>query len=232
VLLTTHVNGRFREPAIVSFSDGRPNVRFSYPGPDDFLPLEERDWQEISTLLDAFYRTAVDVTRGPERFDPYLPQDMRRMLDLRGEKNRMFLTPDAVRTLSNDQLRRFAALTFDHMVLRLSLELHDVQAPDTLFRPADIRRDAVAAIARLEQSAVEMRRLLAAAGVDAARMAASALYMRRMLGEGYMVREDPARDGISGLPRGARMFTVMLGGPLPHVIAQDGRLRIVAVDFF
>jgi hypothetical protein len=87
----------------------------------------------------------------------------------------MFLTPDAVRTLSNDQLRRFAALTFDHMVLRLSLELHDVQAPDTLFRPADIRRDAVAAIARLEQSAVEMRRLLAAAGVDAARMAASAL---------------------------------------------------------
>ena len=54
---------------------------------------------------------------------------------------------------------------------------------------------------------VEMRRVLAGAGASsAAAIAAAQLYVRRLLGEGYMVREDPARDGITGLPRGARMF--------------------------
>ena len=75
--------------------------------------------------------------------------------------------------------------------------------------------------------------MLREAGVmSPGRMASSRAYVRRMLGEGYLVREDPDRDGIRKLPRGARMYTVMLGAPLPHVIIDRGRLRIVAVDFF
>ena len=61
-------------------------------------------------------------------------------------------------------------------------------------------------------------------------MAAAAGYVRRMLGEGLMVREDPARDGITNVPGGARLYTIDLGGIFPHVALVDGRLLIVAVD--
>jgi hypothetical protein len=101
VVATIFVNGKFREPAVVTFTDGLPAGRFSYPfyPPDgtDFLAIDETEWQTMSTALGDFYAVAADVSRGPERFLNYLPADMRRMLDLRGEKNRMFLTPDAVR---------------------------------------------------------------------------------------------------------------------------------------
>jgi hypothetical protein len=233
VLTTTYVKGKFREPALVWFADGVADIRFSYPTrPDAFLPLEEREWTDVSSRLSGFYAVATDVTRGPERFDAYLPADMRQMLDLRGEKNRMWLRPDAIEALSNEQLRRFVSLMFDRAVLNVWIEVSGRPAPSNDVRPADIRRDAVAAIASLEASTAAMRKTLADAGaVVPERMAAVSMYIRRLLGEGYMVREDPARDGIK-LPRGARMYTVLLGGPLPHVIVDKGKVRVVAVDFF
>jgi hypothetical protein len=88
-------------------------------------------------------------------------------------------------------------------------------------------------IASLEAEVQEARRTLTAAGaLSAERIAGSQMYVRRLLGEGTLVREDPGRDGISNLPGGARMYTVLLGGPLPHVVLDRGTLRIVAVDLF
>ena len=233
VLTTIYVDGKFQQPVMVWFADGRPDLRPSYPRPDSFMPLEEREWAQMAAALDPFYAAAADVRQGAERFDSYLPDNMRQMLDLRGEKNRMFLTPEAVQSLSNDQLRRFVALTFDYMTLAAWLLVHDLQPPATGFRPVDVRRDPVAAIATLEAATSDMRRTLEAAGaLSAERVAATQMYVRRMLGEGYMVREDPDRDGVRNLRRGARMYTVMLGAPLPHFIVDKGKLRIVAVDFF
>jgi hypothetical protein len=232
VLTAIYVNGRFREPAVVWFEDGIADMRFSYTG-GDFLPLEEQEWRDVAAMLDGFYATAVDVTRGPERFYEYLPEDMRQMLDLPAEKNRMWVSPDAVKTLANDQLRRFAASAFDHWILTAWAALHHLPWPANPIRPADIRRDPVAVTASLQTANAAMRRVLREAGVlTPERMASGQMYVRRMLGEGYMVREDPDRDGIRKLPRGARMYTVMLGAPLPHVIIDRGKLRIVAVDFF
>ena len=113
------------------------------------------------------------------------------------------------------------------------LPFHGRPEPVTGYRPADVRRDPLAAIATLEAATAEMRLTLDAAHILTVEGVASAqMYVRRMLGEGYMVREDPARDGIRNLPRNGRMFTVMLGGPLPHVVLDKGRLTVVAVDFF
>ena len=104
VLTSIYVNGKFREPAMVWFAGGIADMRFSYTG-GDFPPLEEQEWRDVSAMLDGFYGMAVDVTRGPERFDEYLPEDMRQMLDLPAEKNRMWLRPES----RTDALERSAA---------------------------------------------------------------------------------------------------------------------------
>jgi hypothetical protein len=233
VLAATYVDGQFKEPALVTFRDGRPDVRFSYSRSPGFLPLGEQEWKDMASAVGTLYAVAADVSRGPERFDAFLLQDMRRMLDLRAEKNRLFLTQEAVRSLSNDQLRRFVALTFDAAALSAWLGLHKLPAPRATWNGADIRRDPLKVIASLEAEVQEARRTLTAAGaLSAERIAGSQMYVRRLLGEGTLVREDPGRDGISNLPGGARMYTVLLGGPLPHVVLDRGTLRIVAVDLF
>ena len=78
------------------------------------------------------------------------------------------------------------------------LALHRLQGPANPLRPADIRRDPVAVTASLDTVNAEMRRVLREAGaLNPERMASAQMYVRRMLGEGYMVREDPDRDGLA-----------------------------------
>jgi hypothetical protein len=215
----------------VSFIGETASSRLSNTG-NAFEQLDEEEWQEMALTLDGFYAEAVDITRGAERFVAYLPDNMRQMLNLRGEKNRMWLRPDAIQSLSNDQLRRFASLMFDQAVLNVWIAVSGLPSPSPGGRPADIRRDPVAAIASLESATAAMRKVLIQGGMTSPEgMAATQMYVRRLLGEGYMVRESPNRDGIK-LPRGARMYTVMLAGPLPHVIVDKGKVRVVAVDFF
>ena len=231
-IVAVYEKGRFLDVGLVGFSDDKASSRLSNEN-GGFERLDEEEWRDMTKIVDGFYAVAVDVTRGPERFVPYLPEDMRQMLDLQGEKNRIWLQPEAVRSLSNDQLRRFVSLTFDQGVLSLWIELSGMTAPPLAVGPADIRRDPVAVIAALESSTAAMRRMLTDGGViTAERLTATQMYVRRLLGEGYIVRERPERDGIRWLPPGARMYTVMLGPPLPHVIVDDGKLRIVAVDYF
>jgi hypothetical protein len=231
VTIAVYEKERFGDVGLVKFFGDAANSRMSNPG--GFEQLEEKEWLEMTSILDGFFGEAADVTRGPERFVPYLPANMRQMLDLRGEKNRMWLPPEAIRSLSNDQLRRFVSLMFDKAVLNVWMEVSGRPSAITFGdRPVDIRRDPLAATMALETSTSAMRKALTESGTIAPeRIATTQLYVRRLLGEGYIVRENPSRDGIK-LPRGARMYTVMLGGPLPHVIVENGKLRVVAVDFF
>ena len=212
--------GTFSDVGLVMFRGDTVNSRLSNTG-GAFEQMEEREWQNMTASLDSFFADAVDVTRGAERFVPYLPENMRQMLDLRGEKNRIWLRPEAIARLSHDQLRRFVSLIFDQAVLTVWSEVSGVPWSSG-FNASQIRRDPPSAIASLEASTAAVRKALVDGGaVTPERMAAAQRYVRRLLGEGYMVRESPRRDGIK-LPRGARMYTVMLGGPLPHVIVEGG----------
>ena len=231
VLATIAVNGKFRESVLAVFRDGVPDVRFSYRSSSGFLPLEEREWKELSAPLAAFYEVAADVTRGPERFDRFLPEDMRRMLDLKAEKNRLFLPADAVRRLSNDHLRRFVALHLDAIALAAWVALADIRPAARLWSPREVRQEPERMIADAEQSLAAVRGELWTSGaLEPPRVAASTGYVRRLLGEGLVVREDPARDGIQNLPRRTRMYTVDFASVFPHVVLIDGRLTIVAID--
>jgi hypothetical protein len=225
----TYVNGAFHEPAVVVFQDGRPDAHFSYSSSGGFLPLEEREWREVSDALASFFEDAVDVSRGAERFNAYLPDDMRAMFSLRAEKNRLFLRPEAVASLTNDQLRRFMALTLDALALDAWMHLNGLDA-DSPWRPADVRQDPAGVIQSLERLCNDERIKLKKAGaLSPERLASDRAYVSRLLGKGYLVREDPARDGIR-LSGGDRMYAAAFGGLFPHIVLRNGSVRIVAVD--
>jgi hypothetical protein len=154
---------------------------------------------------------------------------MRAMFNLKAEKNRLFLTPEAISMLSNEQLRRFMALTLDALALGAWMNLNGIEAANP-WRPGDVRQDPARVIKSLEQLCNDERNKLKNGGaLSPDRLAANRAYIRRALGEGYLVREDPARDGIRLSGRN-RMYAAALGGLYPHIVLQKGSVRIVAVD--
>ena len=151
------------------------------------------------------------------------------MFNLKAEKNRLFLRPEAVAKLTNDQLRQFMALTMDALVLRAWMTLNGIAAADP-WRPADVRQDPEPVIKSLDRLCNDERNKLKKAGaLSPERLASGRAYVRRMLGEGYLVREDPARDGVR-LSGTDRMYAAAFGAIFPHFVLRNGSVRIVAVD--
>lgn len=228
--------GVFRESVLVVFRGEQGATEFSYNGSPGFLPLEEQEWREVSAALDKFYETAVDVTRGPERFNPYLPKDMRMVLGSPAPGRRLLLPPQSIqRDLSNDDLRRYAALMLDMASLNQWMEFEGIDRTADLPKhvsPASNPHEFIRALAPVLGA---RRRMLKELGAFEARhLEASTPFLRRMLGEGLVAREDPRRDRITHLPAGARMYAAPLGGftaaLFPHFILVNGRMLIVAFD--
>jgi len=145
------------------------------------------------------------------------------------EKNRLFLRPEAIKMLSNDQLRRFMALSMDALALGVWMNLNGLEAAGP-WRPADVRKDPVRVIQSLEQLCDDERNKLKKAGaLSPERVAADRAYVRRLLGEGYLVREYPSRDGIR-LSGRDRMYAAAPGGLYPHIVLRKRSVQIVAVD--
>ena len=226
----------FRESVLIVFRGEQGVTEFSYNGSPGFLPLEEQEWREVSAALDMFYATAVDVSRGPERFDPYLPEDMRIVLGSPAPGRRLLLPPESVeRDLSNDDLRRYAALMLDMASLNQWMEFEGIDRTADLPKqvsPTANPREFIKALAPVLDA---RRRMLKDLGAFEARhLESSRPFLRRMLGEGLVAREDPQRDRITHLPAGARMYAAPLGGftaaLFPHFILVNGQIRIVAFD--
>ena len=226
----------FRESVLIVFRGEQGETEYSYNGSPGFLPLEEQEWREVSAALERFYATAVDVARGPERFYPFLAPDMRETLRSPAAKRRLFLSPDAVeRELSADELRRYTALMLDMASLNQWMEFEGFNRNSDLPRQVSPEKDPRAFISALESALEARRRTLKELGTFESRhVQVCAPYVRRLLGEGLVAREDPGRDRITHLPEGSRMYAAPFGGftaPLfPHFILVDGQIRIVAFD--
>jgi hypothetical protein len=93
-----------------------------------------------------------------------------------------------------------------------------------------VRQDPAGVIQSLERLCNDERIKLKKAGaLSPERLASDRAYVSRLLGKGYLVREDPARDGIR-LSGGDRMYAAAFGGLFPHIVLRNGSVRIVAVD--
>lgn len=227
----------FQQPALVFLARGTAGALLSYsgtPGTGGFLPLEEEEWREVARALEPFYAAAVDITRGPERFHRFLPAEMREMLRHAQRKMRLFLPRAAVDELPEKELRRFVALAFDTHTVQAWAAFEGVQHR-VRERPRNqmIDENPGAFMASVERALAEARVALRDIGaLDARHMDLCAAYMRHLVGEGVVAREDPMRDPVR-LPSGARMYSALLGAPggvYVHFVIEKGTVQIVAVD--
>jgi hypothetical protein len=233
---------RFEQTTTVVFRGTGSRIEPSYNGSQGFLPLEEAEWRHVAAALEPLYAAAVNGALGWQRFLPFLPDDMRKVLRRERPKMRLGLPPTAVDVLSQDDLRKFVALIFDAAVLRHWAEFEEVggfkgagEVDDVIRTVSNQAQDPRALIARLEESLSRVRgRLQDLGAFDQEHLARTAGYLRRVIGEGLVAREAPERDRITGLPRGARMYSPPLGGwsaaYFPHFIVTDGRPMLVAID--
>ena len=98
VLVNLNSGATVKGQALVMFTGNRPvATRFS-PEKDPFSEgaLDRTELQQVANELDSFFTAAVDVSRGSDRFYPYLPDDIRSMLKHPDRKFRMYMPPGAV----------------------------------------------------------------------------------------------------------------------------------------
>jgi hypothetical protein len=147
VLINLHDGESVREQALVMFRSNGPAATVFSPKKSPFSGslIGRTELQKVANELDSFFSVALDVSRGSERFYPYLPDDIRSLLKFRDRKFRMYMPPAAVDPswrdklseeaasrgaklpalediegwndkLSDDELRRFVALQLDVLI--------------------------------------------------------------------------------------------------------------------
>jgi hypothetical protein len=98
VLVNLNSGASVKGQALVTFEGNRPvGTRFSpEKSPFSEVTLDRAELRQVANELESFFEVAVDVSRGSERFYPYLQDDIRSLLKHRDRKFRMYLPPGAV----------------------------------------------------------------------------------------------------------------------------------------
>ena len=182
VLINLFKGEMLQEQALVMFRNSTPDTLFS---PRERNPFSEgtmnrAELRQIAPEMDAFFSVAVDIARGPERFYPYLPDDIRSLLKHPDENFRMFMPLRAVNSTSFDQevlkeklsdteLRQFIALQLDGSVQALLLVaegyMAEFKAMESRQRLKVLRSNPREYIKGLEESVSNNRRLCEKAGI-------------------------------------------------------------------
>jgi hypothetical protein len=143
VLIHIFKNNSLKEQAKVAFVDQQPMISFSgQTSVFSKDAMNEAELRQAVEEMDSFFTTAVDIQLGSKRFYKFFPENIRSIFMHPDRKLRMFMPPGAVdeswreqlikeiasrgarprplddinspaRMLSDDELRQFAALTFD-----------------------------------------------------------------------------------------------------------------------
>ena len=115
VLVNLNSGATVKGQALVTFAGNRPVATQISPGqyPCSVGTLDRTELQQVANELELFFEVAVDVSRGSERFYPYLWDDIRSLLKHPDRKLRMYIPPGAVdpswrEKLAQDALSRSA----------------------------------------------------------------------------------------------------------------------------
>ena len=246
-----------QEQALVVFAGNTPNVLFSHREKSPFSEgtIDRVELKRIATEIDGFFTVATDISRGPERFYPYLHDDLLLQLKHPDEGFRLFLPMRAVNPsqsdqeglkekLSDSELRRFVALRLDAAVqdYLLSVEgfMEELKIMESRTRLQKLRSNPREYIKALEENASESRRLYEKAGIlTSEHLGAINDYVKRMLGNGFVLKEVPGSDAcpcFDLFSAEKEMYMVLFGNArmmegmtLLHFVRNGGRLQVVCI---
>ena len=190
--------------------------------------MDRTELQQVANELESFFEAAVDVSRGSERFYPYLPDDIRSMLKHPDRKFRMYTPPGAVdpswreklaqdavsrsakpaplegldgwnEKLSDEELRRLVASQLDAIVQQTFLIIGGYEKGFTALgnrlRPQALVSNPREFIKLLEESIAQNRSLLQKAEfLSPDHLKVASRYMRRLIGQGFVVKEVSKPD--------------------------------------
>jgi hypothetical protein len=207
------------------------------------LPLREQERLQVADELSFFYEASIDVMRGPERFYPFLPDDMHKYRARKyspGTDPAFWQMIPAViaKQLSDDEIRLSVALLLDFLVQRMWLGFEELRVPrldeipDTsgLKTAQDFRKW----LRELESFVAEIKENLRESGMATPdHLATCSTYMRRLLGDGLVVKESNATHRVEGLPDTGELYLVRVG-PETYLhftrVNQGLRLILLTID--
>jgi hypothetical protein len=222
VLVDIYRGAEHEEQAVVVFMDRKPAVLFtgqkSGQGVFSDDVMDGAEYKQVAKGLDPFFTIALDVSQSSERFDAFLPQDIRSFYKHPDRKFRMHMPPGAVdpswremlsretfypgkgsldgvdgwkKRLSDEELRRFVALSLDLIFQQVWLAFEGLEGDiGTRLKPVLLISNPPEYIQQLEKSVSRNRRLLEAAGVPTPEhLKLTSDYMKQLLGPGTVVKE-------------------------------------------
>jgi len=235
----------YREGKIVAlvrvvFQDDAPSTNV----PDSAFqqPFTQAEWDQTSQRLAEFNAIAPDITKGPERFYPYLPDDMRssqfRDWMPESEAERLKLT--------DEDLRRYVAVTFDLFVHMTWSWLEGIDCQELCLPAALVERPKTAegfraATEQLSQAVAQMNQFLNDLGTTSpehqAAMApyTAALYRGptdKRLNELRLPGSPPSTAlYVPELPASTPLYVTGMAGWDLYFAEVNGRLMIVDADY-
>jgi hypothetical protein len=212
----------FKERATVIFMNQKPLIRFSgqkSPGSAfSEAAMDEGELQRVDERLDSFFTTAVDASRGSERFNSFLPLDIRSLLKHPDRKFRLYMPPAAVepswregllkeagslkdgtvegvdnwkKKLSDKDLRSFVALTLDLAVQQNWMAFEGLQQEsEARLKPQLLASNPKEYIKLLKKTVSRNRQLLEKAGVlSPSHLRLISDYLKQLIGKSLIVKE-------------------------------------------
>ena len=196
------------------------------------LRFDEGEWHQVTAELASFYDVALDITLGPERFYPYLPEDMHSGVGFpKSGKSWLGIPMETVQELSDGEVRRLVGAFFDWTILRGWLEFEGLldhwllmESPglDQPHNPDNIRSFTDEVLQHVTGMKKELRNLGA---LNPDHLRAIRPYLHYLMGEG-LVNKESNEMGLK-MPVGAPLYRARLALLYPFLARQGNKLKIV-----
>lgn len=234
VLVKVHNGERIHYTTLVSFLDGIPEPQVAFYDSVPFgsmartYPMEEEEWLRVVKDLAPFYEVALEISKGPERFDSFL-------------KPFLDAGPEPPVGISRNQVSQMASLPLHEYTLRNWLQFEGLTPDDSEVWRAYVEmnrlknpKDLPKAIQKLSRELDEWSELLTKAGaLNPKHKESVSTYLRRMFGEGLIFKTTPSSKLIS---RGFAESTVVYSAYFCHLGCNvlfayiDGKIQVVGLE--
>lgn len=212
----------------VTFRLNEPDAQHLYAPPELRLTFPPAELRRVNEELAAFLEVGLDISRGPERFYPFLPQDMHSYGGWGSDNVAWMLPREVAAQLSDDELRRLVSLALDlgaHVAwFSLEGDLPDDWLEDFSEDTSDPDWPRKAAASFSKATARIKERLQKQGALNPEHTKAVAPYLRKLLGEGLVAKRWNG-DHLPDVPRWTELYAGPACGAV-YFVREGGKLRL------